>query len=135
RGRTDTALTARPRAIRHPKLPRAASATTLQTDRSSPTPAARVTACRHAFRRSRMLADAYPYYLASKPVFANRDLEVTDKYSGSVATHVALADAAAIDAGIAAAVGTQAAMAAFPPYKRQQVLMHCVQRFTQRAEE
>ena len=82
-----------------------------------------------------MLKDAYPYYLAGKPVFANRDLEVTDKFSGKTATHVALADANAIDAGIAAAVKSQAAMAAFPPYKRQQVLMHCVQRFTERAEE
>lgn len=82
-----------------------------------------------------MLKDAYPYYLAGKPLFANRDLEVTDKFSGKVATHVALADSAAIDAGIAAAVKSQAAMAAFPPYERQKVLMHCVQRFTERAEE
>ena len=82
-----------------------------------------------------MLKDAYPYYLAGKPVFANRDLEVTDKFSGSIATHVALADTAAIDAGIDAAVASQAAMAAFPPYRRQQVLMHCVQRFGERAEE
>jgi acyl-CoA reductase-like NAD-dependent aldehyde dehydrogenase len=82
-----------------------------------------------------MLKDAYPYYLANKPVFANSDLEVTDKYTGHVATRVALADAKAIDAGIAAAVEAQEAMAAFPPYKRQAVLNHCVQRFTERFEE
>ncbi len=82
-----------------------------------------------------MLKDKYPYYLASKPVYANTDLEVTDKYSGKVATRVALADAKAIDAGIAAAVASQEAMAAFPPYKRQEVLNHCVKRFTERFEE
>ncbi|MBB5208562.1 aldehyde dehydrogenase family protein [Chiayiivirga flava] len=82
-----------------------------------------------------MLNDTYPYYLAGKPVFANTDLEVTDKFSGKVATRVALADTQAIDAGITAAVESQAAMAAFAPYRRQQVLMHCVQRFTERAEE
>ncbi len=82
-----------------------------------------------------MLKDKYPYYLASEAVYANSDLEVTDKYSGEVATRVAIADARAIDAGISAAVATQEAMAAFPPYRRQAVLNHCVDRFTERAEE
>ncbi len=82
-----------------------------------------------------MLKERYPYYLASRPVYANEGLEVTDKYRGGVATRVALADAAAIDAGIAAAVAAQEAMQAFPPYKRRDVLQHCVQRFTERAEE
>ncbi|MBD8524334.1 aldehyde dehydrogenase family protein [Pseudomarimonas arenosa] len=82
-----------------------------------------------------MLKDAYPYYLASEPVHANADLKVTDKYSGEVATRVALADAKAIDAGIAAAVATQEEMQAFPPYKRQAVLNHCVKRFQERFEE
>ena len=66
-----------------------------------------------------MLKEAYPYYLASLPVHANRDLAVVDKFNGEIATHVALADAAAIDAGIAAAVAAQPAMAALPPYTRQ----------------
>lgn len=82
-----------------------------------------------------MLKERYPYYLASRPVYANDRLEVTDKYRGGVATRVALADAVAIDAGIAAAVAAQEAMQAFPPYKRRDVLQHCVQRFTERAEE
>jgi acyl-CoA reductase-like NAD-dependent aldehyde dehydrogenase len=82
-----------------------------------------------------MLKQTYPYYLAGKPIHANTDLEVTDKYTGKVATRVALADAKAIDAGIAAAVASQEAMAAFPPYKRQEVLNHCVRRFTERFEE
>ncbi len=82
-----------------------------------------------------MLKEKYPYYLASEAVYANADLEVTDKYSGEVATRVAMADAKAIDAGIAAAVAAQEQMAAFPPFRRQAVLNHCVDRFTERAEE
>ena len=39
-----------------------------------------------------MLKDKYPYFLANKAVFANTDLEVTDKYTGEVATRVALAE-------------------------------------------
>ena len=82
-----------------------------------------------------MLKDCYPYYLASKPVFANADLDVVDKYTGEVATRVAQADRAAIDAGIQAAVDAQHAMAAFAPWRRQEVLMHCVKRFQERFEE
>ncbi len=51
-----------------------------------------------------MLKDKYPYYLANKPVYANEDLEVTDKYSNEVATRIAMADAATIDIAIDAAV-------------------------------
>mgnify|MGYP000179742992 CR=1 FL=1 len=59
-----------------------------------------------------MLKDAYPYYLANEAVFANQDLDVTDKYSGDVATRVAMADAATIDQAIEAADKASAAMAA-----------------------
>lgn len=82
-----------------------------------------------------MLKPSYPYYLANRPVAANTDLAVTDKYTGAVATRVALADAAAIDAGIAAAVEAQEPLRAFRPYQRQAVLEHCVTRFGERAEE
>ena len=82
-----------------------------------------------------MLKPTYPYYLANTPVHANTDLEVTDKYTGTVATKVAQADATAIDKGIAAAHHAQPAMQAFPAYKRQAVLEHCVRRFTERHEE
>ena len=47
-----------------------------------------------------MLKETYPYYLANEAVYANTDLDVTDKFSGKVATRVALADAKAIDAAI-----------------------------------
>ncbi len=82
-----------------------------------------------------MLKPAYPYYLANEAVYANQELEVTDKYTGSVATRVAQADAKAIDAGIQAAVDASEAMRKFPPYKRQDVLNHCVKRFQERFEE
>lgn len=82
-----------------------------------------------------MLKDAYPYYLANKAVYANQDLEVTDKYSGKVATRVALAHYPVIDRAIAAAAEAQDAMQAYPPYKRQAVLNHCASRFRERFEE
>jgi aldehyde dehydrogenase (NAD+) len=82
-----------------------------------------------------MLKSSYPYYLANKAEQPNTDLEVTDKYSGKVATRVALADAKAIDAGIAAAVAAAEPMREFPPYKRQAVLEHCVKRFRERYDE
>jgi acyl-CoA reductase-like NAD-dependent aldehyde dehydrogenase len=82
-----------------------------------------------------MLKPAYPYYLANEAVFANTDLEVTDKYTGEVATRVAMADAKAIDAGIAAAVEATEPMRRFTPYQRQAVLEHCVTRFRERYDE
>ncbi len=82
-----------------------------------------------------MLKPRYPYYLANEAVFANESLEVSDKFSLEPATRVALADASAIDAGIAAAVAAEPAMAAMPPFARQEVLNHCVARFRERFDE
>ncbi len=82
-----------------------------------------------------MLQDSYPYYLANKPQSPNTDLEVTDKYTGEVATRVALADPAAIDQAIAATVKASEPMRKLPPYERQAVLQHCVDRFTERFDE
>ncbi|PHR93173.1 MAG: aldehyde dehydrogenase [Robiginitomaculum sp.] len=81
------------------------------------------------------LAKAYPYYLANEAVFANTDLAVTDKYTGEIATRVALADPVAIDAGIEAAVAAAQAMAQMPAYARKDVLLHCVSRFKERYDE
>jgi aldehyde dehydrogenase (NAD+) len=82
-----------------------------------------------------MLRETYPYYLANRAVQANTDLEVTDKYTGKVATRVAQADAAAIHAAIDAAVKSQGALRSFRPYQRKAVLEHCVKRFKERFEE
>jgi acyl-CoA reductase-like NAD-dependent aldehyde dehydrogenase len=81
------------------------------------------------------LKDTYPLYLANEAKQPNADLEVTDKYTGEVAFRVALADAATIDAGIAAAAAAAEPMAKMPSYERQNVLMHCVARFKERFDE
>ena len=82
-----------------------------------------------------MLKNSYPYYLANEAVFANQDLDVTDKYSGEVATRVAMADAATIDKAIDAADKATKPMAKLAPYERQAILNHCVKRFEERYEE
>lgn len=81
------------------------------------------------------IRESYPFYLANEPVYANRELEVTDKYSNEVVTRVAQAHAADIDAAIAAAVRAQEPLAKLAPYERQEVLEHCVKRFRERFEE
>ena len=50
------------------------------------------------------LRDQYPLYLANEALQPNTNLAVTDKFTGEVATRVALADAAMIDEAIGAAV-------------------------------
>ena len=82
-----------------------------------------------------MLKESYPYYLANEAVYANADLAVIDKYSGDVATRVALADAQAIDQAIAAAEGSFDEMRRMAPYQRQDILNYCVDQFKKRAEE
>ena len=82
-----------------------------------------------------MLRKSYPYYLASRPVPANTDLEVLDKYTGKRAARVAFADTATVRKAIVAAYKAREAMAAFPPDARREVLEHCVRRFTERSEE
>ncbi len=81
------------------------------------------------------LKSEYPYYLANEPHQPNTDLAVEDKYTGKVATRVAMADEATIDAAIAASVKAAAPMAALKSYQRREVLDHCVRRFTERHEE
>ena len=82
-----------------------------------------------------MLKDQYPFYLANCAEQPNTDLAVTNKYTGEIATRVALAGADHIDSAIAAAVKANDAVASMPPYERQAVLDHCVLRFTERFEE
>jgi acyl-CoA reductase-like NAD-dependent aldehyde dehydrogenase len=81
------------------------------------------------------LKPSYPLYLANEALTPNQDLEVTDKYSGEVATRVARADARVIDQAIAAAEAAAPAMAAMAAFERQAVLAHCVKRFSERADE
>ena len=82
-----------------------------------------------------MLKPSYPYYLANKPVAANTDLAVDDKFSGKPATRVALADAKAINQALDKAVAAVEPMRKMPAYQRQDVLNHCVRRFNERKDE
>jgi len=82
-----------------------------------------------------MLNPSYPYYLGGQAFAPNQDLVVTDKYTGEVATRVAVADAQAIDAGIQAAVDANDEMRRMPAYARQAILQHCVSRFEERFDE
>ena len=88
-----------------------------------------------ATRGAGTLRTRYPLYLANEAHQPNEELAVIDKFTGEVATRVALADAAMIDRGIAAAADAAEPMARMAAYERQAVLNHCVRRFTERAEE
>ncbi len=81
------------------------------------------------------LKEQYPYYLANEPRQPNADLEVTDKYTGTVATRVAMADESAIDEAIAWAEKAAEPFAEMKAYQRREVLDHCVQRFRDRFDE
>ncbi len=81
------------------------------------------------------LKPSYPLYLANVAQTPNQDLVVTDKFTGEIATRVAQADAATIDAGIAACVEATEPMSRMAAYERQAVLAHCVTRFTERSDE
>ena len=81
------------------------------------------------------MQSSYPFYLANKPESPNSDLEVTDKYTGEVATRVAMASAEDIERGIEAAVKATEPMREMAPYERQAILYHCVQRFQERFDE
>jgi acyl-CoA reductase-like NAD-dependent aldehyde dehydrogenase len=82
-----------------------------------------------------MLKSAYPYYLGNQAVFANQDLAVLDKYSGEIAARVALADAKAIERGIALATEAAEPMRKLSSFQREAVLEHCVKRFRERFDE
>ena len=82
-----------------------------------------------------MLAEKYPYYLANEAVYANTDLSVTNKYTGEVATRVALADAKVIDAAIGAAEAARDACRKMPSHARAAVLGRVVHRMSERKDE
>ncbi|MBT2145123.1 MULTISPECIES: aldehyde dehydrogenase family protein [unclassified Rhodanobacter] len=82
-----------------------------------------------------MLAKTYPYYLANQPQTSKDMLDVRDKYSGQLATRVAVPDAKATEKAIAAAVKAARPMREYKPWARQAVLQHCAQRFAERRDE
>ncbi len=81
------------------------------------------------------LRDVYPLYLNNLAVQPNTDLAVTNKYTGEIAFHTALATPDIINEAIAGAVRAAAPFAAMASYERQAVLYHCVERFRERFDE
>ncbi|HUA82073.1 MAG TPA: aldehyde dehydrogenase family protein [Dyella sp.] len=82
-----------------------------------------------------MLNKTYPYFLANAPQTSDTMMEVYDKFSGEVATRVAVPDDGATERAIAAAVQAANPMKNFRPWARQAVLQHCVKRFQERYDE
>ncbi|KUR73362.1 aldehyde dehydrogenase family protein [Novosphingobium sp. FSW06-99] len=81
------------------------------------------------------LKDVYPLYLNNRAAQPNATLAVTDKFTGEVAFHTALATPDVIDQAIAGAVEAARPCAEMPAYARQGVLDHCVTRFRERFDE
>ena len=81
------------------------------------------------------LAETYPFWLANRSEAPNADLEVLDKYTGKVATRVAMASPADIDRAIEAAVAAAEPMAEMAAFERKAVIEHCVARFRERFDE
>ena len=81
------------------------------------------------------LAESYPFWLANRPEAPNADLEVRDKYTGEIATRVAMASAEDIDRAIDAAVAATEPMARMAAFERKAVIEHCVARFRERFDE
>jgi len=81
-----------------------------------------------------MLQPSYPFWLANRARSGARELPVTDKFRGNVATRVALADEAAIEEAIAAAAAAREPMRRMAACDRAAVLAHCAKRFRERAE-
>jgi acyl-CoA reductase-like NAD-dependent aldehyde dehydrogenase len=82
-----------------------------------------------------MLRHKYPLYLANKPRQPNADLAVTDKFSGEVVSHVASADAAMLDAAIAAAAAATGPMRRLAAWQRRAALDHLSARCRERRDE
>lgn len=84
--------------------------------------------------RSEMVLD-YPLYVAGKACETGQWLEIEDKFSGQTFARVALANSVVLEQAMSAAVQAEAAMAALKPFQKQQILLHCVQRFQQLRSE
>ena len=82
-----------------------------------------------------MLDPNYPYYIANRMRTSQHLLEVRNKFSGTIATHVAIPDAGAMEEAIAGAVKANTPMRDLKPWARQAVLRHCAQRFEAHRDE
>lgn len=82
-----------------------------------------------------MIKSQYPYYLGGKPIMANTDLEVKNKYTGEVVANVARADRKAIDKAIELATKSFEVMRELPSYKRQDILNDIIEKIHNRKDE
>ncbi len=82
-----------------------------------------------------MIKQRYPLYLANRPQQPNVDLDVVDKYTDEVASHVALADKAILEQAIAAAADAAAPMRRLPTWRRKTALQHLANRCRERSAE
>ncbi len=77
----------------------------------------------------------FPLYVAGKPVFSGKWLEVKHKYSGEVYAQVALANDEILEQAIQSAVKAEHEMAQLKPFQKQKILLDCVAKFNQQREE
>jgi acyl-CoA reductase-like NAD-dependent aldehyde dehydrogenase len=82
-----------------------------------------------------MLMEQYPLFLANKPQQPNADLAVTDKYTGKVAAHVALADTATLNQAIGEAASAAGPLRRLPSWQRKAALNHLAARCRERRDE
>ena len=82
-----------------------------------------------------MIHERYPLYLANRPQQPNADLEVVDKFTDEVVSHVALADGRVLDQAIAAAADAAVPMRRFGAWQRKAVLKHLLGRCEERRDE
>jgi acyl-CoA reductase-like NAD-dependent aldehyde dehydrogenase len=82
-----------------------------------------------------MIKSQYPYYLGGRPIMANTDIEVKNKYTGEVVANVARADRKAIDKAIELATKSFETMRKLPSYKRQDILNDIVEKIHNRKDE
>ena len=81
------------------------------------------------------LRESYAYFLGNEASSPNHALDVRDKFSGEVATRFALADRTTVERAIGLAHAAAPALARLGAFERKAVLLHCVARFRERAEE
>jgi acyl-CoA reductase-like NAD-dependent aldehyde dehydrogenase len=81
------------------------------------------------------MRERFALYVANQAESPNADLPVHDKFSGEIATRVALADRATLERALAAGASAVGPMAALPAYRRREILEHCVRRFEERMGE
>ncbi len=82
-----------------------------------------------------MQPDIRPLYLANEPLVTRASIEVRDKFHGRLAARASKADPELLERAIAAAVAAAPAVRRMAAYERRDVLLHCVRRFEERAEE